>query len=339
MGLSKLFRLRSKKRQEQGIRFSIIVVCYEMEREIARTLQSISSAYQREIAADEYEVIVVDNGSPSALSERLVSQHGPNFRLMRVENACKAPGAAINQAVAESSGQYIGVVIDGARMLTPGVLRGAKAAFAVSPDAVVATLGFHLGPEHQSVSSLQGYNREMEDGLLQKIDWQTDGYRLFEIACRSGSASFGWDGPIAECNCLFVSRQRYLAIGGYEERFQASGGGLSNHDIYKRACEYESAALYYLVGEGCFHQIHGGVTTGGGEQQVQKFVQLQKEYRDLRGMDYEAPANHPILHGEIPASARWLQASAASENSVPSPASPQIINYLAELGLPYKRSD
>lgn len=306
-----------------------------MEREIERTLQSLSAHYQLDVEAEAYEVIVVDNGSPRPLQESQVTRHGANFRLLRIDDASPAPGAAINWAVAQSQGEYIGIIIDGARMLSPGVLRGASEAFARSEDAVVATLGFHLGPEHQSLSSLQGYDQQVEDYLLEHIDWLADGYRLFEIASVSGSARYGWHGPIAECNCMFVKRSRYQAIGGYDPEFRASGGGLSNHDIYKRACEYRSASLYYLLGEGCFHQIHGGVTTGGGESQPQKFVQLQEEYYALRGANYEAPQNPPILLGEIPVTASWLNPQDDAASAPTRQRSECVIEHLQAIGLAY----
>ena len=42
---------------------SVIIVVHNMTREAPRTLYSLSAAYQRDIAPDDYEVIVVDNGS------------------------------------------------------------------------------------------------------------------------------------------------------------------------------------------------------------------------------------------------------------------------------------
>ncbi|MEI2642882.1 MAG: hypothetical protein V9G10_11265 [Candidatus Nanopelagicales bacterium] len=36
-------------------------------------------------------------------------------------------------------------MVDGARMVTPGVLRNVADAFTAFPDALVATAGFHLG--------------------------------------------------------------------------------------------------------------------------------------------------------------------------------------------------
>ena len=49
---------------------SVVVVVYNMAREAPRTLYSLSAAYQRDISAEDYEVIVVDNGSTPAFDAR-----------------------------------------------------------------------------------------------------------------------------------------------------------------------------------------------------------------------------------------------------------------------------
>ena len=42
---------------------SIVVVSYDMERELPRTLHTLSAPYQVGLESDAVEVIVVDNGS------------------------------------------------------------------------------------------------------------------------------------------------------------------------------------------------------------------------------------------------------------------------------------
>ena len=61
-----------------GPKLSIVVVIYDMEREARRSLHSLSPTYQRGVSADEYEVIVVDNGSPRPFNRGSVAEFGPN---------------------------------------------------------------------------------------------------------------------------------------------------------------------------------------------------------------------------------------------------------------------
>ncbi len=284
----------------------MLVVAYDMARELPRTLHSLSRDYQRDIGELSYEVMVVDNASPQPVSAEWVSKHGPEFRLLRIESASASPGPAINQAAAQARGKYLGVIIDGARVLSPGVLHWAEQAFRLQAEAVVAVPGFHLGPEHQRLSSQRGYTREIEDKLLQQIAWPGDGYRLFEVASLASSCRFGWYGPLAESNCVFLHREMYQRMGGYEEKFRSAGGGLVNLDFYQRACAAAGQQVIHLAGEGCFHQIHGGVTTGGAQTEARKFDDLQEEYQSIRGELMEPGEYQPILLGSTPVAANPL---------------------------------
>ena len=49
------------------LKLSIVVIAYNMDRELQRTIDSLSPTYQRDVTGSEYEVIVVDNGSESPL--------------------------------------------------------------------------------------------------------------------------------------------------------------------------------------------------------------------------------------------------------------------------------
>ena len=49
------------------MKLSIILISYDMAREIPRTLQSLARTYQHEMADLDYEVLLVDNGSPEPL--------------------------------------------------------------------------------------------------------------------------------------------------------------------------------------------------------------------------------------------------------------------------------
>ena len=45
-----------------GPRLSIVVIAYNMARELPRTLQTLSANYQRGIDPHDYEVLILDNG-------------------------------------------------------------------------------------------------------------------------------------------------------------------------------------------------------------------------------------------------------------------------------------
>lgn len=291
--ISKLFfkRPRSPK-------ISFVVIAYNMQREVLRTVESLSRRYQQGSESIDYEVVVVDNGSSEPLDLSPVGDIGVPVHLIRRDYAKVSPADAINIGVSESTGDYVAILIDGARMLSPGVVKGTFDAIGLADQPVIAVLGLHLGPAHQRVTVEQGYSKMIEDRLLESISWPAHGYKLFEIASWGGSCAAGWLGMAAESNCICVSRPFYNELGGYDEGFEMPGGGLVNLDFYKRAVEHPSSTLIYLVGEGCFHQLHGGVTTDK-RQQGHSFEELNEEYQRLRGEGFSAPIKSPVLYGKL----------------------------------------
>ena len=241
---------------------SVVVVVYNIPREAERALYSLSAAYQRHIAPDAYEVIVVDNGSSPAFDRAVLDRLKGHFRLVRVDDAPPSPAKAINLGLAAARGEVVGVMIDGARLVTPGLLHFALHGARMFPRTLVATLGWHLGFDSSQALAIEGgYDKRRADALLASIDWPHDGYRLFEIAALDGSSVYGWLSSINESNGLFLPRTMWEELGGVDERFDAPGGGFLNLDTFGRAVELPGGHLVVLLGEATFHQAHGGIAT------------------------------------------------------------------------------
>ena len=66
---------------------------------------------------------------------------------------------------------------------------------------------------------------------------------------------------MGESSSLFCPPTLWEELGGLDERFALPGGGLVNHDLYRRACALHGVELVVLLGEGTFHQYHGGAAT------------------------------------------------------------------------------
>jgi glycosyltransferase involved in cell wall biosynthesis len=281
---------------------SIVVVVHNMAREAPRTLYSLSAAYQRNIAAADYEVIVVDNGSVPPFDARVLDSLEGNFRLLRLDPAPRSPARAINRGLAAARGRIVGVMIDGARILTPGVLHHARHGVTLSPRAVVATLGWYLGRDLQRWSIECGYDQRREDAMLASIGWPQDGYRLFEIGAFDESSVDGWFANIEESNAIFLSRESWDLLGGFDERFDAPGGGYLNLDTLARAMEMPDSELVILLGEASFHQLHGGIATNQSYASLARSLgEWEEQYRAIRERPYRAPSSYKRTYiGSLP---------------------------------------
>ena len=292
---------------------SVVVVAYDMGRELPRTIRSLAPEHQLGVDAGDYEVIVVDNGSPVPVDEGVVPAGSSiDVRIERLDPAPASPAAAANRGIGLARGRAIGLIVDGARIASPGLLAGALLGLEVADRPVVATLGWHLGEgRHGDPSS--GHDRDTEDALLAEAGWPADGYRLFEVSTLAHSSSRGWFGPIGESSALFMPRSLWGELGGLDPAFALPGGGLVNHDLYRRAVEADGTQPVMLLGEGTFHQTHGGAATSGRFG----WEEMQADHRRLRGVRYEPPEVDPVYVGRVPPQARrhlltsleWLRAS------------------------------
>lgn len=281
-GTRELVQLLEKLKRKPDV--SIIVVVYNMPREAPRTLHSLSAGYQRHIDPDDYEVIVVDNGSNPPFDPRVVESLSGNFRLIRIDPAPPSPAHAVNRGLAEARGNIIGMMIDGARIVTPGLLHFARHGTRLYDKSVVATLGWYLGHDFQRWSMQCGYDQAREDALLDSIDWPNDGYRLFEIGAMDESSVDGWFQPIGESNALFLRRELWEMLGGLDERFDAPGGGIINYDTFIRVLELPDTEFVILLGEGTFHQLHGGVATNAPpDRQLDNLARWYSQYEAISG--------------------------------------------------------
>ena len=290
-------------------RLSVVLVCYKMDAQIGNTLRSLVPPYQQKIKKQEYDILVMDNGSPQPLPEE-VWKIASNVRYHYIPpgEASLNPGVALNHGVRLSTGDALCVMIDGARMVTPGVLSWGLRLLDLAPRGVVEVRSWHLGPKFQPESIMEGYNHKVEKQMLLDSRWWENGYRLFDIS----AAPVGFLGRAAESNCVFLPRALYDEIGGYGEGYKEPGGGLVNLDFYSRALAAADHA-FTLLGEGTFHQVHGGAATGLTKPQLtEALARWQAESDSLRGSKDPGKKKRLIMAGHVPPECcRWLRADQA----------------------------
>jgi hypothetical protein len=195
---------------------------------------------------------------------------------------------AINEGLALARAPLIGVWIDGARMASPGLVNACLAASKLHERPVIATLNYQLGPNVQRISCEQGYDQATEDGLLASIEWPKDGYRLFEIS--TPEMKGGPTGAMLESNALFLPRVLWDELGGYDEQFSEPGGSLVNPDTLVRAVGLPDVQFIRILGEGTFHQVHGGLSTSSQKSAMNVVMDGGRSYLRLRGKAPDAGA-------------------------------------------------
>ncbi len=167
-------------------------------------------------------------------------------------------------------------------------LRGLRA----YQPAIVATQQWYVGPGQQPDIVGHGYDEAVEDKLFENINWPNDGYRLFEISHFIGERD--WFDGILESNCLFVDRDLLEQVGGFDESFSMPGGGYANLELYERLGAHPGVKVVSILGEGSFHQVHGGTTTNDGsrDDRRKKTFGYGDHYRELRGRTLGGPGKH-----------------------------------------------
>ena len=288
-------------------KLSLVVIGYNMARELPRTIRSLSPAMQRDIDPADYEVILIDNGSTQPFDEDALRRVLPGLVVHHFQNATVSPAPAINFGLAQARGDLVGVCIDGARMSSPGLLAKALLGLRLHDRPVIGTIAFHLGPEAQMESVKRGYNQATEDELLARSGWEQDGYRLFTISALASSSARGWFELPVESNAFFLRTEHWRAIGGWDEDFMTPGGGLVNLDTWSRVCADPEAEVIMLLGEATFHQVHGGVATNNLNPPQAMF---HEEYVRLRGRPFERPSRKPLFFGALTETMRSDLASA-----------------------------
>ena len=268
-------------------KLSIIVICFNMRREAAQTLYTLSDYYQRNVSSTDYQVIVLDNNSSSPLEPKFVESFGPNFEYHYFATQSRSPAAAVNHGASLAKGQYISCIVDGARMLSPGIVHYTLLASQTIKYPFISALAWHLGPKEQNQSMLEGYDQIEEDSLLGSVDWRADGYRLFDISSQASSSNMGFLGGLPhECSYFAVEKSVFLELGGFDDRFQSPGGGLVNHDFLQRVVKRNELNFVMLLGEGSFHQFHGGIATNA-KPEKHPWKLFAEEYENIHGLPFE----------------------------------------------------
>ncbi len=303
---------------------TVVINFYNNEREALRSLYSLRADYQQNVDSSDYKVIAIDNGSPKPINKDMVTQMGDNFEYHYFKPSHPSPCEAMNFGVKKAETPYVMSIIDGAHILSPGLIFNTLAALKAYSNPVVLTLPLHLGPYMQYYSVSEGYNQEVEDELLASVAWKENGYHLFSIS-NINNYERGFFSQLYESNCFTAKKEELLKIGGFNEAFKSPGGGLVNLDIFQKLTGDKNLETVTLIGEATFHQFHGGVTTNAMKKK-QPLPIFKKEYADIYGMNFSGLHYSSKYIGEVnPAVANHVPDSRWESYT-------KVVNQLGRLG-------
>ena len=77
---------------------SVVVVAYDMARELPRTLHTLDPRRQVGVDGGDYEVVLVDNGSPTPVDPDVLARFSGRLELIRLDPAPPSPARAANEA-------------------------------------------------------------------------------------------------------------------------------------------------------------------------------------------------------------------------------------------------
>ncbi len=277
-------------------KITVVINFYNMRREAVRTLHSLSANYQQAVSSSDYNVFVIENGSTEPLDEAWVKGLGENFHYEYFKATSPSPAVATNYAINKVETELVMCCIDGARILSPGVLKYTLAAAKLHDHPFIYTMGMHLGPHLQNYTMVVGYNQEIEDKLLSQVNWQKNGYELFTISSIAESSKDGFYSKITESNCFSMKKSDFLSLGGFDERFKSPGGGVINHDLFNKVHTDRKFTPVMLLGEATFHQFHHGVATNVPMDE-HPAREMMKEYEVIKGIRFSHIHRSPEYYG------------------------------------------
>lgn len=277
-------------------KLTILVVFFNGKREAERTLHSLTTDYQIDSVKGSYKVLVLDSGSSEPLDQARVESFGDYFEYHYVKTSHPSPTEALAYGLSITDTPYISVCIDGARMLSPGILKHFFQILEVDSNPHVFTPRYYIGEYDQMDSVHLGYNKEEEDKLFKSIPWRENGYRLFDICSIEQSEEYEYGSP-AESNLFFVKTDELIKSKIFEKPYYSAGGGLINLDCFLYFSNRPKIKNYCLVGEGTFHQIHGGVASNTARED-NKVPEYRIEYYKINNTSYHRTRFDIIYYGK-----------------------------------------
>ncbi len=274
---------------------TLIIAYYNIPKHIERTLMSCAPKYQR-AAKDKIEVIIADNGSTEPLPKNLQKRFPFVSKIIRTEGR-PSPVFALNEAIKHAKFNMVGLMIDGAHLLSPGIFRNTRDIAQLYARPVINVPQYYFGNVSQNLNpKLNAWDRET--WWLNRLNWPEQGYALFRQALFPGENISKSRSDAIESNCLIARRVVYDECGAFDERFDEAGAGFANLEMFTRLTNHKDNTYVMFPGEGSFHQDHDGTTTRKSPEERDIMVQEYREkYTQITGVETLPNVRSPMMYG------------------------------------------
>lgn len=248
---------------------SVIVPVFNRQAWLGETLDSIASQN-----FDDYEVIVIDDGSTDAslrVAEERESVSDGRIRVVSIGNS--GVPTARNVGMAQAHGDYF-AFLDSDDAWLPGHLEKAMAAFEHDPD---------LGLVHANIERVDPHGRHLEVPVRH---WHECDEPFETIALRHEHVA---------CSTAVVSRSAIEAVGDFDERF--TGLGCEDRDLWLRIAD--RFRIRYLDHIGTRYRVHpAGLSSDGVRMDRARRLLIEKLAQSDRGHELVA-AMEAMLESDL----------------------------------------
>ena len=231
--------------------------------------RSLPAIFAQDLPADDYEVIVVNDGSSDGTVEMLRGLN-PKCGFRVLEQPHRGPGAARNNGVAAARAGLI-LFLDDDIIASPGLLRQHVAAH-TGPNPHVVHGSLYIAPE--TPSSLLRYANE---------SW----YRNYNARLDS-QAGLNWPDETFLISNTSLPRATLLACGGFDERLPAKEDHELGFRLWKMGVRFEylpqAVAYEFFVKSSPYYLRNEGRMFGRAEVMLCRKHPEYRPYSELAGL-------------------------------------------------------
>jgi hypothetical protein len=268
---------------------SIAVAFSNRAAQAENCLLSLSEAFQANVAVS-YEIVAIEAPSDDTCGEARARACGKNVRYVELGGTGPWRARALRLGVERCRAPWIGLMLDGAHILTPRVV-----------EHVLLARGFGARPLIVVPEYVPADESRWQGAPLVRLQPGANEYGELLDHARFGPANpNGFLGPLLGASCVFLPRTSFDAVGAADARLDVPGGGALRFDLYARLSRLPDTRLVVLAGEAAMRQPHPEVTAERVREAESGLERLLADRAEPLPPELRSVHREPALFGPIP---------------------------------------